>query len=112
MRAGTLRDRVRIDYPTRVQSGTGEVSYTWAELCSPRAEVLPMAGEIREQFAHQIAGRQAFTIRIRYLKGVRTNQRVYWLADCADQYLDIVNIRFDRKRTMHMLDCALNEADQ
>lgn len=77
MRAGALRSRISIQQVSESANTMGEVTKTWSEFASRRAEVNPLRG--REFFqAQQLADEATVRFRIRYTSGIDSKMRIVY----------------------------------
>lgn len=67
MRAGRLRHRISIEYPSEVTDSFGGVSTSWVEHESRWAEVVPLTGKPLTS-AQQIHAESTHRVRIRHLE--------------------------------------------
>lgn len=107
MRAGLLRHRVTIQQRTESQGGTGEVTWTWADLSTVWAAIEPVSE--REYFAAAQVQSEAVTrIRMRYRDDIRPKMRVKFGA----RYFDIQGVRqaFGEFKELHLM-CVERDAD-
>lgn len=77
MKAGKLRHRIAIEYPTRTPDAGKGYSTSWSTLSGGNvwAEIMPLSASDRYAQAHVYSG-QTHTVRIRSLSTVLSNMRV------------------------------------
>lgn len=112
MRAGRLRYRVTVQRRVESRSGSGAITWTWADWRTVWADVLEARGA-KYLAAAQIQAAQDVTIVVRYRTGYRTDQRVRFEHETGEfQTLDIVSIASVRNDPGKLeLTCRMREAD-
>lgn len=109
MRAGRLSHRVTIQERTETQNATGEVEWTWVDVCSVWAEITAVSG--REFFAaQQVQSNVSHSILMRYRQGIKAKMRVVE-AGCAEVFYDIEAPLPNARRTELRLMCVTRDAD-
>lgn len=78
MEAGSLRHKIKIQYPVETENPTtGEQETTWKDYATVWAEILPAVG--REYWSSkQVVSEVTGKIKIRYLSGINTKMRVVY----------------------------------
>lgn len=110
MRAGRLSRRVTIQERVETQNATGEVVWTWQDVCSVWAEISAISG--REFFsAQQIQSNVTHTILIRYRPGILAKMRAVESSCDATIYYDIEAPLANARRTELRLMCVTRDAD-
>lgn len=88
IRAGKMRQRIRIEVRSDIQSASGEPAYTWTLFRETWAAVEPLLG--RELFAAQERQAKVSTrFRMRYVAGVKPRMRIVW----DSRWFDIESIQ-------------------
>lgn len=109
MRAGRLNRNVTIQRRVETQNATGEVVWTWVDVCSVWAEIAAVTG--REFFgAQQIQSSVTHAITIRYRTGIVAKMRIIEGCDGAVQY-DIEAPLPNARRTEIRLLCVTRDAE-
>lgn len=82
MRAGKLRQQVKIEFATETRNAMGEVVETWSALKTVWGEVVPLMAQARESFAvggAQVQSRSPMQVRIRFQEGLSpATNRLLW----------------------------------
>src|SRR5690348_10364992 len=77
MRAGNLRERVRIERPIETQNAIGEPTTVWELVADVSAEVLPLSGS-ESYFAAQRNAKVSHLVRMRYVPGITAKMRAVY----------------------------------
>lgn len=111
MRAGRLSRRVTIQERVESQNATGEVVWTWQDVCEVWAEIAAVSG--REFFsAQQIQSNVTHTVLIRWRSGIVAKMRVVENVTCSETvYYDIEAPLANARRTELRLMCVTRDAD-
>jgi SPP1 family predicted phage head-tail adaptor len=111
MSAGRYNKRITIQLRVESQSASGEVTYSWADWREVWAEIAPSRGS--QYFAaQQLQNQQPVTIRMRYMPGIRTDQRVKVVVEGVNQYYaidSVIDPAFGHKQIELM--CRMIESD-
>lgn len=86
IRAGLLREKIRIERATATQNGFGEPVTTWATHATVRAQVEPLEGREVFDADHQMT-RTPVVFRIRYssdVSDVAETDRIVWKSKTHD----------------------------
>lgn len=100
MRAGDLRNRIKIQQKSVTRDTFGGETVTWTDVVTVWAAIEPISG--REYYAAQQVQAEASTrIRIRYYAGITTSMRVLW----GTRYFDILSVIDiqERGREIHLM---------
>lgn len=109
MRAGRLNRYVTIQRRVETQNATGEVVWTWVDVCSVWAEIAAVSG--REFFAaQQVQAMVTHAITIRYRSGIVAKMRIIEDCDQSIQY-DIEAPLPNARRTEIRLMCVTRDAE-
>lgn len=110
MRAGRLSRRVTIQQRTESQNATGEVVWTWVDVCTVSAEISAVSG--REFFAaQQVQSNVTHSILIRYRPGIVAKMRAVEIGCDSTTYYDIEAPLPNPRRTELRLMCVTRDAE-
>lgn len=110
MRAGKLNRRVTIQERVETQNTTGEVVWSWRDVCAVWAEISGVSG--REFFsAQQIQSNVTHMVLIRYRTGIVAKMRVVEALCNETIYYDIEAPLANARRTELRLMCVTRDAD-
>ena len=100
---GSLRQRVRLEEPRRIELSGGAANITWSRVTVLCASVEALKGTEIE-IAHRMVGRVSHRIVIRYRAGVAPAMRFV----CAGRTFDII-AAIDRDGRRRWLECQCQE---
>ena len=104
LRAGDLREAVRVEVATEATNAYGESTMTWTPFASRRASIrgLRVDEVMSAQGPYTVA---THDVEFRYLLGLKASMRLVWESRTPERTLDIISVTEGETRESHRLDC-------
>lgn len=109
LRAGDLRESVRVQVATHATNDYGESETTWADYAVRRAAITgrQITEIVTPQGVQTIGG---YDVQVRYVPGLRSDMRLVWDSRTPARTLDIVSVVEENNRESHRLSCKERKA--
>jgi len=104
LRAGDLREAVRIEVATEATNAYGESTMTWSQYAKRRASIRGLRVDelMAAQGPYTVA---THDIEFRYVPGLTAGMRLVWESRTPERTLDIISVTESETRDSHRLVC-------
>lgn len=105
LKAGECRESIRIEYPVKATNAYGEMTHSWATLCTRWAKI---EGKQLDEYVNGERVRTVGTHMVSFrphTPALKSDMRIVWASRSPERTFDIVNITEIGNREGHRLTC-------